>query len=127
MTCPLKVPWYSQTRAGFADSAEIIFADTGCGITAEQKEKLFLPYFSTKGRGTGLGIGDHVSHILTEHGASVRVEDNQPLRGVVYDRGARQPRQPPEAVRASERDCRHVTGWCRKQNRLPTLAARKVA
>jgi PAS domain S-box-containing protein len=66
-----------QTRAGFADSAEIIFADTGCGITAEQKEKLFLPYFSTKGRGTGLGLAI-VSHILTEHGASIRVEDNKP-------------------------------------------------
>jgi PAS domain S-box-containing protein len=66
-----------QTRAGFADSAEIIFADTGCGITPEQKEKLFLPYFSTKGRGTGLGLAI-VSHILTEHGASIRVEDNKP-------------------------------------------------
>ena len=31
------------------------FADSGCGITADEKEKLFLPYFSTKGRGTGSG------------------------------------------------------------------------
>ena len=41
----------------------------GCGISAEDKEKLFLPYFSTKGRGTGLGLAI-VSHILTEHGAT---------------------------------------------------------
>ena len=70
-----------QTRAGMGDGAgetvEIIFADTGCGITAEQKEKLFLPYFSTKGRGTGLGLAI-VSHILTEHHANIRVEDNSP-------------------------------------------------
>jgi len=66
-----------QTRAGAGDTAEIIFADTGCGITAEQKEKLFLPYFSTKGRGTGLGLAI-VSHILTEHNANIRVEDNTP-------------------------------------------------
>ncbi len=66
-----------QTRAGLADTVEIIFADTGCGITAEQKEKLFLPYFSTKGRGTGLGLAI-VSHILTEHNANIRVEDNEP-------------------------------------------------
>ncbi len=66
-----------QTRAGAGDMAEIIFADTGCGITAEQKEKLFLPYFSTKGRGTGLGLAI-VSHILTEHNANIRVEDNTP-------------------------------------------------
>jgi two-component system nitrogen regulation sensor histidine kinase NtrY len=70
-----------QTRAGLGDGAEdtveIIFADTGCGITPEQKEKLFLPYFSTKGRGTGLGLAI-VSHILTEHNANIRVEDNKP-------------------------------------------------
>ncbi len=66
-----------QTRQGSADSAEIVFADSGCGVTADEKEKLFLPYFSTKGRGTGLGLAI-VSHILTEHGASIRVEDNKP-------------------------------------------------
>ncbi len=66
-----------QTRPGLADSVEIVFADTGCGITAEQKEKLFLPWFSTKGRGTGLGLAI-VSHILTEHSANIRVEDNKP-------------------------------------------------
>ena len=66
-----------QTRSEQADTVEIVFADTGCGITAEQKEKLFLPYFSTKGRGTGLGLAI-VSHILTEHNANIRVEDNEP-------------------------------------------------
>jgi two-component system nitrogen regulation sensor histidine kinase NtrY len=66
-----------QTRAGAGETVEIVFADTGCGITADQKEKLFLPYFSTKGRGTGLGLAI-VSHILTEHNATIRVEDNQP-------------------------------------------------
>jgi signal transduction histidine kinase len=66
-----------QTRFGAADMVEIVFADTGCGITPDQKEKLFLPYFSTKGRGTGLGLAI-VSHILTEHNANIRVEDNSP-------------------------------------------------
>ena len=46
-------------------------------FTAEEKEKLFLPYFSTKGRGTGLGLAI-VSHILAEHNANIRVEDNKP-------------------------------------------------
>ena len=54
-------------------------ADTGCGVTAEDKEKLFLPYFSTKGRGTGLGLAI-VSHILSDHKAHIRVEDNTPGR-----------------------------------------------
>ena len=50
---------------------------SGCGVSAEEKEKLFLPYFSTKGRGTGLGLAI-VNHILTEHNALIRVEDNRP-------------------------------------------------
>ena len=43
----------------------------------DDKEKLFLPYFSTKNRGTGLGLAI-VSHIVAEHNAQIRVEDNQP-------------------------------------------------
>jgi two-component system nitrogen regulation sensor histidine kinase NtrY len=65
------------TQAGPADSVELIIADSGCGISADDKEKLFLPYFSTKNRGTGLGLAI-VSHIVAEHNGSIRVEDNQP-------------------------------------------------
>ena len=68
---------YIATLPGVAGMAELIVADTGCGITADQREKLFLPYFSTKGRGTGLGLAI-VSHILSDHAAQIRVEDNQP-------------------------------------------------
>jgi nitrogen fixation/metabolism regulation signal transduction histidine kinase len=70
-----------ETRPGPADTVEIVVADSGCGVTADQKEKLFLPYFSTKGRGTGLGLAI-VSHILAEHSASIRVEDNKPSGAV---------------------------------------------
>jgi len=66
-----------QTRPGMGETVEVVFGDTGCGITPEQKEKLFLPYFSTKGRGTGLGLAI-VSHILSEHNSSIRVDDNNP-------------------------------------------------
>ena len=69
------------TRLNEADSVELIFADSGCGITPDQREKLFLPYFSTKSRGTGLGLAI-VSHILAEHNASIRVEDNKPSGAV---------------------------------------------
>ncbi len=37
---------------------ELTVADTGSGLTDEMRERLFLPYFSTKQRGTGLGLGD---------------------------------------------------------------------
>jgi PAS domain S-box-containing protein len=60
------------------EAVELVIADTGCGVSPEDKEKLFLPYFSTKGRGTGLGLAI-VNRILADHGASIRVEDNQPV------------------------------------------------
>jgi len=65
------------TQAGADETVELVISDTGCGVSADEKEKLFLPYFSTKGRGTGLGLAI-VSHILADHGAQIRVEDNQP-------------------------------------------------
>jgi nitrogen fixation/metabolism regulation signal transduction histidine kinase len=66
-----------ETRALPGDVVEVEIADTGCGISTEDKEKLFLPYFSTKKRGTGLGLAI-VSHIVAEHHAQIRVEDNTP-------------------------------------------------
>ncbi|MBI4465445.1 MAG: HAMP domain-containing protein, partial [Acidobacteria bacterium] len=38
------------------DLVEAVVADTGCGVSSEDKEKLFLPHFSTKDRGTVLGL-----------------------------------------------------------------------
>jgi PAS domain S-box-containing protein len=69
---------YIATQAGAADTVELVVADSGCGVSADEKEKLFLPYFSTKNRGTGLGLAI-VSHIVAEHGAHIRVEDNRPV------------------------------------------------
>lgn len=66
------------TRPGAAETVDLMVADTGCGVTPEDKEKLFLPYFSTKGRGTGLGLAI-VNHILSDHNAHIRVEDNRPV------------------------------------------------
>jgi signal transduction histidine kinase len=68
---------YIATQPGAAEIVELVVADSGPGIVPEEKEKLFLPYFSTKNRGTGLGLAI-VNHILSEHGAHIRVEDNQP-------------------------------------------------
>src|SRR5262249_2178448 len=60
------------------DSVEIVVADTGHGVTTEMKEKLFLPYFSTKNRETGLGL-PIVSRIVHEHNGNIRVEENEPM------------------------------------------------
>jgi two-component system, NtrC family, nitrogen regulation sensor histidine kinase NtrY len=52
-------------------------SDTGMGISPEDKDRLFLPYFSTKKGGTGLGLAI-VHRIISDHSGLIRVEDNQP-------------------------------------------------
>ena len=57
---------------------EITVADSGHGISPQDKEKLFLPYFSTKDRGTGLGLAI-ACRIVAEHHGLMRAEDNAPV------------------------------------------------
>jgi two-component system nitrogen regulation sensor histidine kinase NtrY len=51
--------------------------DSGKGIPADHKSRLFEPYFSTKKQGTGLGLAI-VNTIVSEHRGRIRVEDNEP-------------------------------------------------
>jgi len=69
--------WVRTTLDPEHDVVEIMVADSGPGIAPEDKEKLFLPYFSTKHRGTGLGLAI-VSRIVSEQKGIIRVEENQP-------------------------------------------------
>src|SRR3984957_14363244 len=58
-------------------TAEIVVADTGHGLNDEMRERLFLPYLSTKQRGTGLGLAI-ASKIIQEHSGAIRAEQNSP-------------------------------------------------
>ncbi len=64
-----------------SQSIRISFKDDGRGIPPEVRDKLFIPYFSTKKEGTGLGL-TIVSSIISDHHGYIRVKANQP-RGTV--------------------------------------------
>ena len=67
-----------RTRALTAKHAvELTVTDTGPGISPENKQRLFLPFFSTKSSGMGLGLAI-VNRIVAEHHGNIRVEDNHP-------------------------------------------------
>ncbi len=52
---------------------EVRFADTGLGISEENKHKIFDPFFTTKESGTGLGLS--ISYgIIEQHGGTINVE-----------------------------------------------------
>jgi two-component system nitrogen regulation sensor histidine kinase NtrY len=55
----------------------LVVSDDGPGIPAEDRDKLFMPYYSTKRRGSGLGLAI-VRRIVAEHGGSIEVGDNEP-------------------------------------------------
>ena len=52
-------------------------SDDGPGIPVQDRDKLFVPYYSTKRRGSGLGLAI-VSRIVAEHRGRIRVESNHP-------------------------------------------------
>ena len=60
----------------------IDIADNGPGIKDEDKDKLFLPYFSTKKHGTGLGLAI-ADRIIAEHRGNIRIRDNEP-KGAIF-------------------------------------------
>jgi signal transduction histidine kinase len=58
--------------------------DQGTGISASNQQKLFTPYFSTKGsEGTGLGLA-HVRKIMQAHGGNAQLLWSQPDQGSCF-------------------------------------------
>ena len=54
------------------DRVTVEIADTGTGLTAEECERLFTPYYTSKAHGTGLGLAI-VQSIVSDHGGRISV------------------------------------------------------
>lgn len=57
------------------ERVQIHISDAGVGIPENILEKIFSPFFSTKARGTGLGL-TFAQKIVTLHGGEIRVKNN---------------------------------------------------
>ena len=55
---------------------DLRFKDTGCGISKDLQEKIFLPFVTTKERGVGLGLSI-VHRIVEAHSATVDIESEE--------------------------------------------------
>jgi signal transduction histidine kinase len=58
--------------ADLGDRAEISVTDSGSGLTSEECERLFTPYYTTKQHGTGLGLAI-VQSVVSDHGGKISV------------------------------------------------------
>jgi two-component system nitrogen regulation sensor histidine kinase NtrY len=56
-----------------ADYVEVSVADSGVGVDAELKERIFEPYFSTRATGTGLGLAI-AKKVVADHGGTIELD-----------------------------------------------------
>ncbi|HWY87182.1 MAG TPA: ATP-binding protein [Gemmataceae bacterium] len=65
--------------------AEIVFKDTGCGMTSEVLENIFEPFFTRSRTGKGTGLGLSISHrIITQHGGDIEAATGGPNQGSTF-------------------------------------------
>jgi PAS domain S-box-containing protein len=64
-----------STRLTELDQIEVVVADRGRGITAEEKIQIFKPFFTTKEHGLGLGLSI-CSTIVRSHGGELNLDNN---------------------------------------------------
>ena len=70
-------------RTRRADSKTIIeVADTGSGLTPEECERIFTPYYTSKQHGTGLGLAI-VQSVVSDHGGRISVR-SEPGQGTTF-------------------------------------------
>ncbi len=64
------------------ERAIVEIADTGAGLTPEECERLFTPYYTSKAHGTGLGLAI-VQSVISDHGGKISVQ-SQPGSGTTF-------------------------------------------
>ncbi len=74
----IKTEYQTQHRI-----ARIYIMDNGLGIPARDRVRVFEPYFSTKEKGTGLGL-PIVKSIIEDHGGVIRALGNEPQGTKIY-------------------------------------------
>jgi two-component system, NtrC family, nitrogen regulation sensor histidine kinase NtrY len=70
-----------QTRQ-YNNTVILEVSDTGQGLTKEECDRLFTPYYTTKQHGTGLGLAI-VQSVVSDHGGTISVQ-SLPGRGATF-------------------------------------------
>src|SRR5262245_38309572 len=65
--------------------AELILADTGCGMPPEVLDNIFEPFFTRSRTGKGTGLGLSISHrIISQHGGEIEASSPGPGEGSTF-------------------------------------------
>ncbi len=60
----------------------VAVSDTGCGMTEEQLAQVFSPFYTTKEKGTGLGLAE-AAKIVEGHGGTIEAQSD-PGKGSIF-------------------------------------------
>ena len=83
------------------DSIKICISDNGCGMSTDDIERLFEPFYTTKPTGQGTGLGLSISNrIISDHGGRIEATSPGPGHGSTFV--IRLPRQQPEQPTETE-------------------------
>lgn len=58
------------------DAVKVTIRDTGVGIPTDNKNRLFIPFFTTKGRGMGLGLVSS-KKVIESHQGTIQIESQK--------------------------------------------------
>jgi signal transduction histidine kinase len=65
--------------------AEMVFSDTGCGMTQEVLDNIFEPFFTRSRSGKGTGLGLTITHrIVSQHGGEIEAASPGPDQGSTF-------------------------------------------
>jgi signal transduction histidine kinase len=67
---------------GSMNGQRILISDNGPGLPPESLSKIFMPFYTTKANGTGLGLAV-VQKIVVQHGGAIEAR-NQPQGGAEF-------------------------------------------
>jgi PAS domain S-box-containing protein len=65
-----------KSGGGEVDDVEVSISDTGCGVLPEDRDRIFDLFFTTKPRGSGLGL-PICRRIIEDHGGKLALESRQ--------------------------------------------------
>jgi signal transduction histidine kinase len=65
--------------------AEMMFTDTGCGMSQDVLDNIFEPFYTRSRTGKGTGLGLFISHhIVSQHGGEIRATSAGPGQGSTF-------------------------------------------
>jgi len=73
------------TLKGVGADAELMFTDTGCGMTTETLNNIFEPFYTRSRTGKGTGLGLFISHhIVSQHDGDINAASAGPGLGTTF-------------------------------------------